>query len=420
MGLPVLSCDVFVAGCGMTGASAALFAARSGLSVTQAGSTAEIVFASGLFDVWDDPDPWDALAELREKRPDHPYARLSPRDVRDALETFLDWLGQHGLPYRSGGDKSCEVLTPMGARKRTWAVPETMWAGVEACRTRAATLLADFTGLREYSAAQTTAVAGRDWPGLRSVRLDFPAPVPHPLLPGSMAQSLELDEHRAALAEAVRPHLAPPGMPPALFVGMPAVLGMSHSREVTADLEARLGVRIFEIPTLPASVPGMRLKNLFENRLDREGVTPRRLTRALSVEPDGEFFRVLLGSQKPEEEVRARHVILATGRFVGRGLRAERDGIRERLMNLPVAQPPTREHWHRDDLFDPAGHPVNRAGVMVDARFRPVDHEGRVIHPRLHAAGTLLAHQDWVREKCGVGLALGTARAAVRDCLENR
>lgn len=32
------------------------------------------------------------------------------------------------------------------------------------------------------------------------------------------------------------------------------------------------------------------------------------------------------------------------------------------------------------------------------------------------AAGAILAHQDWVRQKCGSGLAIATAYGAVRAC----
>lgn len=436
--------DLFVAGCGLAGAAATLFAARRGLSVTQAGGTAEIVYASGLFDVYDAPDPWAALERLRAQRPGtgagsrpiHPYARLRADDARQALETFLHWLGRFGLAYRHGGDAARRVLTPIGGLKRTWAAPATMWPGVEAAEARSSVLLVDFHGLREYSAAQIAAVASRTWPGLRAVRVDFPGPAPHPLLPGVMAQALELAEHRAALAAAIRPHLRDE-----TSVGLPAVLGTSPvgaDGGVAGDLAARLGLPVFEIPTLPASVPGMRLKAALERGLDAEGVDARRLTRARSVVPaplpDGphageQGFRVELDSphtrpdqpssgtagdrQDGEHVIYARRMLLATGRFIGRGLRAERDGIRERLLDLPVCQPASRESWHSPDLFDPAGHPVDRAGIMVDDAFRPVDFTGHVIHPRLYAAGTVLAHQDWIREKCGAGLAVATAWAAV-------
>lgn len=421
------SCDVFVAGCGMAGAAAALFAAKAGLSVVQAGSTAEIVFASGLFDVYDAADPWHAIDNLRQAKPHssvqphqhHPYAHMPPQLVRTAMEEFLSWLGAHGLPYRHD-EGSCHVLTPMGALKRTWAVPETMWAGVEAARLKSPTLLVDFEGLREYSARQIAAIASKHWPQLMAARVAFPAPAAQPLLPGAMAQTLELAAHRKALADAIRPLLVQhSASTPITHLGLPAILGMAHASEALADLRQHLGVEVFEIPTLPASVPGMRLKNLFESQLDREGVSPRRMTRARSVQPKPQGstsgFRIVLSGQDAEEEIWAKHVILATGRFIGRGLRAERDGIREQLMDLPVAQPENRELWHHNDLFDPAGHPVNRAGVMVDEHFHPIGHDGAIVHPHLYAVGTMLAHQDWMREKCGVGLAVATAKAAVLD-----
>ncbi len=52
----------------------------------------------------------------------------------------------------------------------------------------------------------------------------------------------------------------------------------------------------------------------------------------------------------------------------------------------------------------------------MDDCFRPVGVNGRRVYPRLFAAGSILAHQDWVREKCGSGLAIASAYAAVRAC----
>jgi glycerol-3-phosphate dehydrogenase subunit B len=49
----------------------------------------------------------------------------------------------------------------------------------------------------------------------------------------------------------------------------------------------------------------------------------------------------------------------------------------------------------------------------VDGGFRACDARGAVVHPRLCAVGTILAHHDWARMKCGAGLAIGTAAAAV-------
>jgi glycerol-3-phosphate dehydrogenase subunit B len=43
-----------------------------------------------------------------------------------------------------------------------------------------------------------------------------------------------------------------------------------------------------------------------------------------------------------------------------------------------------------------------------------VDDKGRPVWPDLFAAGTILAGQDWMREKSGSGLSIATAYAAVR------
>ena len=55
--------------------------------------------------------------------------------------------------------------------------------------------------------------------------------------------------------------------------------------------------------------------------------------------------------------------------------------------------------------------------MTVDERWRPLDAAGKAAHPRLFAAGSLLAHQDWIRQRCGAGLAIATAYKAVDAAL---
>ncbi|ABM28249.1 glycerol-3-phosphate dehydrogenase subunit GlpB [Nitratidesulfovibrio vulgaris] len=410
-------CDLVVAGTGMAGMAAALFAARRGLSVVQAGSTGEIVFASGLFDVLGVhpmaegrrlASPWEGMARLAADEPKHPYGVIAPSRMKDALAEFTGWLEAHGLPYRNGGDSNVRVLSPMGTVKTSWAVPSTMWAGVEALAEKKPCLLVDFEGLREYSARQIADTVGGAWPGLRTVRVEFPGTPMRPLLTGIMGQALELRVTREQLAEVIRPHLGD-----CACVGLPAILGIFHPGTVLAEMEAMLGVPVFEIPTLPASVPGLRLKNVFEGHIGTEGVDLMLQRKVLDVHRQDGALHVSIGQGSVERVVRARGMILATGRFLGHGLFAERDRIRETVLDLPVHQPAGRSQWHSLDLFDPAGHPVSRAGVVTDSSFRPVDEEGRVLHEDVRCVGTLLAHQDWMRQKCGVGLAVGSSAVAV-------
>ena len=101
--------------------------------------------------------------------------------------------------------------------------------------------------------------------------------------------------------------------------------------------------------------------------------------------------------------VEAKSAILASGRFFGGGLKASRHHISETVFDIPVNQPADRRQWHHIEFFDKKGHPVNQAGVEVDELFRPLDSNQKPLFENLFAAGSILAHQDWIREKSGSG-----------------
>ena len=115
------------------------------------------------------------------------------------------------------------------------------------------------------------------------------------------------------------------------------------------------------------------------------------------------------------ERISARAVVLATGRFSGHGLTADRQSVRESILGLPVQQPGGRDAWHQDDFLDPAGHAINRAGLRTDEVWRPLDATGKPAWKSLFAIGSILADQDWMRAKCGSGLAIATAWAAIEQ-----
>jgi glycerol-3-phosphate dehydrogenase subunit B len=198
-------------------------------------------------------------------------------------------------------------------------------------------------------------------------------------------------------------------------VGVPAILGIHHSLEVQADLEALMGVRIFEIPTLPPSVPGLRLKEMFEKALPEKGVRQYLQQRVTAVQPEpgNGFLLDIAGGIAQEQKLRSKGILLATGRFFGKGLSADRKQIRESLFDLPVFQPVSRSNWYKMDFLDPEGHPIHQAGLEIDENFRPLNASGVPAYLNLFAAGSILAHQDWIRQKCGSGLAIATAYGAV-------
>jgi glycerol-3-phosphate dehydrogenase subunit B len=49
----------------------------------------------------------------------------------------------------------------------------------------------------------------------------------------------------------------------------------------------------------------------------------------------------------------------------------------------------------------------------VDDRFRPLTASGLPYAKNLYAAGSILSNSNWTRLKCGSGVAVATAHAAV-------
>jgi glycerol-3-phosphate dehydrogenase subunit B len=416
-GMEEINCDLMVIGAGMAGMAAAMFAANRNIDTVQVGITGEINFASGLLDVlaihpqdkgtlWD--DPWAAIRQLAADQPNHPYARMRIEEIQTAMDQCIAFLGGAGLQYTTRGKLNARVLTPAGTVKTTYAIPRSMAAGAEALVNGTPTLLVDFQGLKGYSARQIIETVGARWPALNRVRIAFPG-ASGELYTEHAARKLDLAANRRQLADLIRPHLDR-----AQAVGLPAILGIYRTEEVVGDLEHQLGAAVFEIPTMVPAITGLRLREAFEQQLPAKGVKTlyQQKVQEVLVQPDGQYC-FTVGGAAPEIRIRARSVILASGRFFGKGLHADRYGIREAIFGLPVFQPADRVSWHHRELLQSSGHPINRAGLEVDGAFRPVDRNGAVIHSNLHAVGSILAHQDWIRQKCGSGLSIATAFGAV-------
>ena len=274
----------------------------------------------------------------------------------------------------------------------------------------------EFKGLKGFSAGLMAENLKNRWPGLRTIRVPFPGTGhKEEVLPEQMANALVLTGNRLKLAQLIKPEIKG-----GQCVGLPAVLGLYQSSKVISDLEELIGVPLFEIPTTPPSIPGLRLKEAFERGLRQKRPFYFSQKRVIEVQQGrGGEFEIGIDGVDGRQKINSSGVILATGRFIGGGLAADREQIRETIFSLPVFQPESRGEWHRENFFDRQGHPVNLAGVEIDDRFRPLSDQGRPLFNNLFAAGSILAHQDWKREKCGTGLAVATAFGAVKAFIEN-
>jgi glycerol-3-phosphate dehydrogenase subunit B len=413
--------DLAIIGAGMAAMAAAVFAAHRGISTVIVGSPGESWLTAGLIDLmgvhpiaegktW--PDPWAAIEAVTRDIPGHPYARMDREDIKTGLQEFYRFLNRAGLPYCFEDDRNSNLITAFGMVKTVHGVPQTMWPGVQAFKRKAPCLFVDIQGLKGFSASLPAEQLKSRWPGLKTLSI---GPVYgeqlHEINTVPLAHDLEIAEYREKLAELIRPHIRD-----VEFVGLPAILGIYQAETVASELSKLLEREVFEIPAMPPSIPGLRLKEAFLRLLPEKGVSclfQKQILNAASTA--GQGFSLDLGRTESELTIKADGVLLASGRFLAGGLISDHLGIKEPIFDLPVTQPEHRGCWHMDRFFDSGGHSVNMAGLETDSKLRPLNGNGNPKHEALFAAGSILAHHDGNRMKCGSGLSVTTAYGAVKS-----
>ena len=227
------------------------------------------------------------------------------------------------------------------------------------------------------------------------------------------ARGLDDPALRRALADELRPRLEP-----GETVALPAVVGLERADEAWDDLQDLLGTPVVEIPTLPPSVPGMRLQKALLEALRAAGGRLVLGPPAVGVEgAGGRVTGVLVRDAARTRALPADAVVLATGGFAAGGIELDSYGaLTETVAGLPVTGPPPGaprlSPTHLDD------QPLMRAGLTVDEHMRPVNGAGAAVWSNLHAAGALVAGAEPWREKSGEGISIAGGYAAATAILE--
>jgi glycerol-3-phosphate dehydrogenase subunit B len=407
--------DTIVIGAGIAGLMAAIGRAERGERVlVLAKGHGTTHWSAGCVDLLDaGDDPLDAVGRLAAERPEHPYALAGVGALERGLERLIAACEAHGYPLVGSPRRTLLLPTAIGALRPTALVPLTMAAGdSRQLGDGRPTLIAGLHELRDFFPPTIAANLRAQGFAADGVYLELP-PTDRSKEFGPMiyARLFERQEFRAHIGQQLAEHVRRGGY---ARVGLPAVLGIGKAAEVVRDLQARSGALIFEIPTLPTSVPGARMFHALERALIAAGGRLQLGSFVQRAEGDGERLEAVYSEAAAREQRhRAQRWVLATGGVAGGGLRADHAGeVRETALGLPVRAPGAQAEWLAPRFLDEGGHPIFRAGVAVDEALRPVDAAGRMVYSNVAVAGGAIAGCDPIREGCLEGVAIATGFAA--------
>jgi glycerol-3-phosphate dehydrogenase subunit B len=407
--------DAVVIGAGTAGLVAGARLAQSGARVcVLAKGVGSTHLAPGTIDVLGYTpervhEPGRALEQLVASRPDHPYALIGADAMAPGLEWFRARVADGPLPgYRYVGSLERNQLLPtaVGVLRPSALVPETMAGGDALEMTRVC--IVGTRALRDFHPSICAANLAQAGIASRSVSIELTLDRADANALG-LARRFDDAAWRARFCAELSPMLGPEE-----HVGLPAMLGIRDPHGAWSDMEHRLGRRVFEIPTLPPSVPGMRMFEVLRAALRSAGGRLVIGPEVTAAERDGaRLIAVRARTAGRETRYVARWIILASGGFASGGIELDSSWItRERVLGLALrGVPATGEPRFSASYLDE--QPISRVGVAVDSRLHAEGMDNVLV-----VGAALPGAIPW-REGSGEGIALASGYRAAEIVLSS-
>lgn len=424
--------DCIIIGGGIAGLTCGIKCLKGGLrcAIISAGSSA-LHFSSGSIDFLGyGPDqkavfsPFEALASFLEACPDHPYAKCGRDRIAESFDFLQEELRAAGLVLLSNSRDNHFHVTALGTLKPTYFSQASVFNdGLRAGFARKARIaILTFQGFRDFYPSLCQAHLSRN-PLFKECPITIGALPLEPFIGADenpyefrsidLARIFDQGRFLEQIASQIKKISAG-----AEIVGLPAFLGITRFSETHKQLQEMTGRLIYEIPTLPPSILGLRIERALKSRFAELG--------GIFIHGD----RVTGGTQENSRitQVRTAHIrgnilkgrffVLATGSFFSGGLASGWDRIGEPVFGFQLENPSQRNTWYSPRFFDPASHPFLSFGVKTNESFHPFDENGRVV-TNLFCAGAVLAGYNPVREGSGGGVAASTGYWVANKIIED-
>ncbi|QIM62042.1 anaerobic glycerol-3-phosphate dehydrogenase subunit B [Pasteurellaceae bacterium Orientalotternb1] len=422
--------DVAIIGGGLSGLTCGIALQQQGKKcVIINNGQAAIDFSSGSLDLLGQLPSGRKIQHLEQnftalyqQLPQHPYCLLGKEKTLAKAEQFEQLAKSLNLGLMGSKSKNHLRVTPLGGLRATWLSPdsvptvqnETLFPhqkiavlGIEGYHDFQPQLLADNLKQNPSFAHCEFTTAYLHIPELDQLRDNA-----REFRSVNIAQLLE---HKLAFHDLVREIKEDSQGADAIF--LPACFGLDD-QGFFHQLKQAVGIAMFELPTLPPSLLGIRQHKRLRSQFEQLGGLMLNGDRAIKAEMEQGRVTKLYTQLHQENAITARHFVLASGSFFSNGLIADFDRIYEPVFEADIIgcekfAPTDRLSWTAHRFSAP--QPYQSAGVAINARCQ-VQKDGEFV-PNLYAIGNVLGGFNSLELGCGSGVAVVTALAVADEIL---
>ena len=422
--------DVAIIGGGLAGLTCGIALQQRGKRcVIINNGQAAIDFASGSLDLLSRMPDGSAveninenLTALRTALPAHPYSLLGAEKVIAKAQDFERLANALNLDLIGSSEKNHWRVTGLGSLRGAWLSPNSVPTvqGNETFPHKRIAVL----GIEGYHDFQ---------PQLLAANLVLNPQFVHCEVTSGFLNIPQLDELRqnarefrsVNIAQLLEHKLAFNDLVSEIIesaqganaVLLPACFGLENQEFMNALRDATK-LALFELPTLPPSLLGMRQRIQLRRKFESPGGLMINGDSALNAHFEGDRVHCIKTRLLEDEEIIADNFVLAAGSFFSKGLVSEFDKIYEPVFESDIIGV---EGFNDKDRFSWTNHrfanpqPYQSAGVAINEHCQ-VQKCGQFL-ANLYATGNVIGGFNALELGCGSGVAVVTALAVADEIL---
>lgn len=422
-GQTAMKFDVVIIGGGLAGLTCGIELQQQGKRcVIINNGQAAIDFASGSMDLLSRlpsgenvVDFAQSYSDLATQLPQHPYCLLGKEQVLAKAKQFEQLSQSLGLGLEGEVQQNHWRVTPLGGLRASWLSPNSIPTlalveqqfshshiailGIEGYHDFQPHLLAENLIQNPQFAHCNVTTGYLSIPELDQLRKE-----------GREFRSVNISqvlEHKLTFRDLVQEIKQAVAGASAVF--LPACFGIEN-QEFFNNLKHETGLNLYELPTLPPSLLGIRQHKQLRYQFEALGglmLNGDKATRAEIV--DGKVQKIYTRLH-PEDAIVGEYFVLASGSFFSNGLVASFERILEPVFEADIIRD---ENFQADQRFSwthsrfSAPQPYHSAGVVINSDCQ-VQKCGQFME-NLYAIGNVVGGYDGINLGCGSGVAIVTA-----------